>query len=122
VEDIQAIATPSVATVVAPHCTLNDTVPEVVGFQVRVVVLPAVNSAPEAGALNALSSVVEVCAADSEKVARRPNARVKKRILFLFFVFLADNYLSRLIEGRSRNDWVSSLYVCSKEWHEPTRL
>lgn len=68
---------------VAPHCNLSDTVPEVVGFQVRVVALPAVNSAPEAGEMNALSLVVEVCAADSEKVARRPNARVKKRILFI---------------------------------------
>lgn len=84
VEDVQATATPSVATVVAPHCNLNDTVPEVVGFQVTVVVLPAVNAAPEPGAMKALSDEVEVCAAESERVARRPNARVKKRMLLVF--------------------------------------
>ena len=78
---------------VAPHCNLNDTVPEVVGFQVRVVTLPAVNSAPEAGVMKALSLEVEVCAADSEKVARRPNARVKKRILlFSLALRLQEDY------------------------------
>lgn len=89
-EGLQAIATPSVATVVAPHCNLNDTVPEVVGSQVTVVVLPAVNAAPEPGAMKALSVDVEVCAADSEKVARRPTARVKKRMLLVFWRIITE--------------------------------
>lgn len=82
-----------------------------------VVALPAVNSAPEAGVMNALSLEVEVCAADSEKVARRPNARVKKRILlFSLALRLQEDYSEWVIE---KGQGMSSLYVRSKEWHEP---
>ena len=85
------MAIPSVATVVAPHCNLNETVPEERLDQVRVVVLPAVNSEPVPGVMKALSEVVEVCAAESERVARRPNATVKKRILVVVFSLSEDS-------------------------------
>lgn len=46
-------------------------------------VVPASNTTLAPGLLNGFSID---CAADSEKVARRPNARVKKRILLVVVV------------------------------------
>lgn len=60
------------------------------------VVLPAVNWEPVPGVMKALSFDVEVCAAESEKVARRPNARLKKRILLFVRVFFCNKEITEV--------------------------
>lgn len=70
----EAMATPSVDVVVAPHCSLSETVPLVVASHSRVVDEPAAKVSSATGAMKAFCAAV--------KAAKRPTvARVMSCIL-----------------------------------------
>lgn len=70
------MAVPSVAVVTSPCCRRRETVPLVVGFQVRVVALPTVKVYPPEGMLKGLALLPAAATAASAETARQVKARI----------------------------------------------